>query len=98
MVGGEANKSQIWMMNLPAATTRRLTASPEYDMRPVLTADGSLIAYRSQSATGDARIIVITANGAPLRTFADTIGIVWDWSPDNRALLVIGPKKPPSAT
>ncbi|MDQ6758632.1 MAG: serine/threonine-protein kinase [Acidobacteriota bacterium] len=93
----QANKSQIWRTDLPGGATRRLTASPDYDARPVISADGTVIAYKSQSATGQARISVISADGAPLRQVDDTMGIVWDWFPDKRRFLVIGPKHPFSA-
>ncbi len=93
----QANKSQIWMMNLPAGTVRRLTASADYVERPAITADGSLVAYSSLAATGEWRVFVIAADAATPRKVADGIRFVWDWAPNNRALFALELTRPISA-
>ncbi|MDQ6665658.1 MAG: serine/threonine-protein kinase, partial [Acidobacteriota bacterium] len=91
----QANKSQIWTMDLPAGTARRLTSSPDYNTRPVISADGALIAYTVRRDEGERPSFVIAASGGAPRKLAGDAVLVWDWSPDDRSLLVFGPKRLP---
>jgi Tol biopolymer transport system component/tRNA A-37 threonylcarbamoyl transferase component Bud32 len=84
----QADRSHIWVMDLPSGTRRMLTDSPSFDRRPAITMDGSMIAYLSQAAGSGQSGFVIPTSGGPPRKIDGAKAVIWDWSSDGRSVLV----------
>lgn len=81
-------------MDLPSRSKRLLTSSRDLDLRPVISLDGTQVAYRSQNPQGGSNFYRISASGGTAQKIGEGGLIIWDWSTDGRALLVLNEKPP----
>ena len=87
----QADSSHIWVMDLPSGRKRMLTASQGLNRRPAISMDGSQLAYMAVSAglTPWGTGYVISTSGGPAQKLDAAKSIIWDWSSDGRAVLVL---------
>jgi Tol biopolymer transport system component len=82
----------LWMMNADGTGLRQLTSGAVTDVQPIVSPDGSRIAFsRSRDAgegSGHFRVHLIDANTAELTQLThDWVpGIAWSWSPDGGSI------------
>lgn len=78
---------QLWRVDLPDGTPRRLTRGTA-DASPLLTPDGSRIAFLRGDGKGKPQIFVVDASGGePVQATDAALGVgEFDWSPDGRSL------------
>src|SRR4051812_33417377 len=82
----------IWRSAVDGSTLAvRLTDNVAYDGRPVVSPDGSQVAFLSDRF-GNYDIYVMTADGGDARrlTYDSNVDYVYDWRPDGNALLEYG--------
>jgi len=85
---GAAGGNDIWLYDLEAGSTRRLTDGPRDNMYPVPSPDGQWIAFQS-NRDGDFEIFVMDTNGGNVRqltnnNFTDRVP---QWTPDSQAIV-----------
>ena len=87
--GAGRNTSDLWMMNLDAGTTQRLTDDDADSNDPQWSPDGSMLAY-SVSAPGGKDLLVRRVRGGETSVLAQRLGTQYasDWLRDGSALLV----------
>jgi len=85
----EANRNvgQLWRVDLPEGAPRRLTRGAA-DAAPVLSPDGSRVAFLRADAKGRAQLFVVEAGGGePVQVTDAPLGVVETaWSPDGATL------------
>ena len=89
-VSDRSGNSEIWVRTEATHGERRLTLTTSPKAHPELSSDGTLVAYH----TGPNRQglqVMLTVGGIP-NTVCQDCGWAWDWSPDNRYLIVKTPK------
>ncbi len=81
------NVGQLWRIDLPDGTPRRLTRGIA-DTAPQLSPDGSTIAFLRADAKGKPQIFVVdAAGGEPVQATDAAHGVLeFDWSPDGASL------------
>ena len=89
---GDHGNPEIYIMNPDGSDQRRLTNEKSADNTPVLSPDGSRIAFASQRGGGGFDIFVMNADGTDQRRLTDFtklgIGAVNpSWSPDGKRVL-----------
>lgn len=90
----QGGNSHIWIMDLPSRSKRMLTSSRDLDLRPVISLDGTQVAYTSRGMLGGANYYRIPASGGQAQKIGGPSRIIWDWTTDGRALLVLSPTTP----
>jgi serine/threonine-protein kinase len=87
--GAGRSSSDIWVTDLDAGTTRRLTDDDADNNDPQWSADGSIVAY-SANAAGGKDLLARQASGGDARVLATRDGTQFasDWLRDGSALLV----------
>jgi Tol biopolymer transport system component len=83
----QACNVEIFIANANGSGVRRLTHSPSFDGNPVVSPDGTRIAFESDR-DGDPEIYTMRLDGTNVRqvTNNDWFDFVPDWSPDGRRL------------
>ena len=85
---GPRGGNDIWLYDLDAGSTRRLTDGPRDNMYPAPSPDGRWIAFQS-NRDGDFEIFVMDTSGGSLRqltnnSFTDRVP---QWTPDSQAII-----------
>jgi tricorn protease len=80
--------SDVWVASRTGGGARRITSTPSEESDPMLSPDGSQIAY-SASVAGNTDVYVVpTAGGTPRRlTYHPGGDFVRGWTPDGRSVL-----------
>jgi Tol biopolymer transport system component len=78
---------QVWVADVQTSKKVKIA---DHAWRPVISADGTQIAYGSTEPNGGGTFRVRTGTADATRVAAHPFW-VHDWSPDNRSLLVMGP-------
>lgn len=88
----EANRAvgQLWRVDLPAGTPRRLTRGVA-DSAPAVSPDGARLAFLRGDAKGRAQVFVIpSAGGEPVQVTDAPAGVEsFSWSPDRRSIAYV---------
>ncbi len=81
------NVGQLWRVDLPDGTPRRLTRGIA-DAAPVLSPDGSRVAFLRGDAKGRAQLFVVAAGGGePVQATDQPLGVLEAvWAPDGATL------------
>jgi eukaryotic-like serine/threonine-protein kinase len=82
-VSRRSGNADIWMKDLESGTEKPLTQSPDEEIAPRISPDGSLVSF-ARRATED--IFLLPARGGLLQKLCDGCGGPWGWSPDNKLL------------
>ena len=90
----QAGTSRIWIMDLLSRSKRMLTSSAGWDFRPVISMDGTQVAYSSGDPPVGSKVYRIPASGGTAERVGETGSIIWDWSADGRDLLVLSQTPP----
>jgi Tol biopolymer transport system component len=88
----EDGSAKVWLMDVPSRRRRRLTPLPGDEYRPILSPDGTRVAYLA-GKTRDSITMVADATsmdqpGAPQNACDKQCVLIWDWWADNRGFLV----------
>jgi Tol biopolymer transport system component/DNA-binding winged helix-turn-helix (wHTH) protein len=77
----------IWLKDIETGSKTALASTPAAEWHPIISRDGSQVAYTVDDATSGGVYIVSAKGGKPSRvgTFA---AWVFDWAPDRRALFL----------
>ena len=79
----DASGADVWLIDLVRGTNTRLTDNPADDIRPVLSPDGTRIAF----ARDDAIYLKSSSGTGPEERLVD--GEITDWSPDGKIITFI---------
>lgn len=63
----------IFSANIDGSDMKKLTANPEYDAEPIVSADGKQIVYGSKQS-GDFNVYIMNSDGSNVRRLTDRIG------------------------
>lgn len=74
---------RAWLKDLSTDQESRLGRTDEWEDRPEISRDGSMIAYSQPSGV---TVVSRTGTGVP-ESFCEKCGWVWGWSPDNQTIL-----------
>lgn len=80
------NHEDIWLKDLQTGKEVALANTSAAEWHPLISRDGSRIAYTVQDRAAQGIYVVPSAGGAPTQVAPET-GWVFDWTPDNRHLL-----------
>jgi serine/threonine-protein kinase len=83
------DESDVWVADLEAGTTQRLTTDARDGNDPHWSPDGQSLVYSGFGAGTVKDLIVLPVGGGTARRLTSRPGIEWpsDWSPDGRTLL-----------
>jgi Tol biopolymer transport system component len=82
--GGQGN---LWLRDVNSGRETQLTDSPEINIFPVGSHDGSMVAFRATTPKGYVAYVVQAAGGAPHK-ICSNCGRVTDWSPDGKKVIL----------
>jgi Tol biopolymer transport system component len=77
----------VWARDLKTGTTWALTSFRQISYRPVLSADGTRVAYPTRIDNQCAVVMQDLGNGASRNVNSGCFNL-WDWSPDGSSLMV----------
>lgn len=89
-------RSQVWVREVDGAREWNVTADDANNIFPCFLADGSL-AFSSKKGDGDARIVVLDADGKNRRTLGPPGAFFARWSPDGGTVAFIAGRWPRAA-
>lgn len=84
---GGRSADDVWVYDLARGTMSRSTFSPEYDITPAWTPDGSYLAFASQRGGERFNLYRKRTDGlgeAERLTESANMHLLGDWSPDGR--------------
>ncbi|MEJ7813269.1 MAG: hypothetical protein WKG32_22860, partial [Gemmatimonadaceae bacterium] len=84
--------SDVWVTDLAAGTTQRLTADSKDNNDPTWSPNGRSLVYSSVRAATTKDLFLQALDGGAARRLTTRLGDEWssDWAPDGRALLFTG--------
>ena len=92
-----AYAGDIWIVGREGGTARRLTNSDGTDSRPVLSPDGSLIAFTGEYDGNTDVYLVPAAGGSPQRlTYHPDADYALGWTPDGKHVLFTSARNTPN--
>jgi serine/threonine protein kinase/Tol biopolymer transport system component len=90
-----AGSTDVWLMELPGGVPRELTATPDFESMPRITADGSRVAF-SVIEQGRRLLSVVPAGGGSPEKVCDDCGSPQAWMPGGTKLLYLRTDPPPA--
>jgi len=83
-----AYAGDLWIVSRQGGDARRLTATPELELDPVFSPDGTQIAFTATVAGNTDVYVIPAAGGNPRRlTYHPALDAVRGWTPDGRRIL-----------
>ena len=79
----------IWLRDLKSGAETPVAANPWPEENPVISRDGSHVAYTSRAAGGEA-VQIWKAPGGDTRKLCDACGTPMEWMPDGKHLILTG--------
>lgn len=86
-VSFKPGSADVWVMDLATAKQTNLTATPLAEGWPVVSADGSRVAYTVPVSSAANPFHVVPARGGVPEKVCDACGRLRDWSPDGTKML-----------
>ena len=83
----EGGQGDLWLRDLNSGRETRLTDTPETNIFPVGSRDGSMVAFRATTPKGFVVYVAEATGGSPHR-LCSNCGRVTDWSPDNTKVIL----------
>src|SRR5262249_22737307 len=89
-VSNRSGNDDIWLTDVNSGKETALTATPWAESHPLISADGSKVAFASLEAPNKPVIEVLSLGKSVAERLCDDCGLPLDWSPDGRILYYSG--------
>ena len=83
----ESGKGDLWLTDLETGKQTALTSSPSNEQQPVLSAEGSRVAYNARDAAMNSIHVISTSGGGLERACDSCTTSFGDWSADGKTML-----------
>ncbi|MGQ0733155.1 MAG: protein kinase domain-containing protein [Acidobacteriota bacterium] len=87
-----STETEIWVKNLTTGHERHLVTTPRAELNPVISPDGTRVAYTVPAPPGNGGYVVATSGGTG-RQVCDGC-VLHGWFADNRRILALSPGPP----
>ena len=88
-----ADESEIWLKDLTSGQERHLVTTPLSTLNPVISPDGSKVAYSLPAAGSTAAGFIVPASGGKSKEICAGC-VLWGWFSDSRRILATTPGTP----
>jgi Tol biopolymer transport system component len=87
-VSSRSGKRNVWIKDLDTGTESPLTVNLSVFFRPIISPNGSHVAYPALEGTR-VPLHVVPSSGGVARKICDHCGALWDWSADGQNMLIM---------